>query len=732
MNARMMLAMVASSAALLLTACFGGGSSTSSVANPVNGTLGGTAAVGTPIVSGTVKVVCAGGNPVGATTTNSLGAWQVTLAGQGLPCAVQVSGGSINGVANSVPYHSIAVALGTVNITPLTDLIVANLAGASTPSSWFAALSTVSAPLAALGQPQVDAALAKMRAALTALPPLATVNPITTSFTPAPGNVSDDMLAALQSAMQATGIPYATLLNSAAAAAFTAPASALSSAMTTAYGATVSGTPALTVAATPTGVSASATGTTQINLNWSNVAGAVSYNIYRSSAPSVQLVAANKINPIGSLLTAGPFSNTGLTAGTTYYYRVTAVNSAGESVGSAEVSATTATVAPPPTVIGFLPVTGVPGTNVTISGTNFSSFTPAPLVKFGSTTASSTLVSGQSVQATVPAGLAVGNAVITIANGDGTGAVTVGTFAVTATPTAPSAPSNVAAAASSASQISVSWTAVTGATGYNIYRSTSASVQTIAGNKITATPVSASPFSDSALAASTRYYYKVTAINATGEGVASAEVSASTSAASTGGTAGSAIGSGLYTAVLPADNIAFLALLKTACANNTVTSDVGMYTGCTQQAMAAFATNLTANLYVGGLPHQTGGNIVSGPSSYAPGTAKVSFNQGMSGVGANDSCTVGIAEPYIPIVSVQTKGVNYYAAGVSFNFRGTADDTITVTGAGVVVEYTMTNGQGGKIEVHPNLTLFDPKISGTEAIVGTVVNGGWTNYFQCN
>ena len=104
----------------------------------------------------------------------------------------------------------------------------------------------------------------------------------------------------------------------------------------------------------------------------------------------------------------------------------------------------------------------------------------------------------------------------------------------------------------------------------------------------------------------------------------------------------------------------------------------------------------------------------------------------MSGVGANDSCTVGIAEPYIPIVSVQTKGVNYYAAGVSFNFRGTADDTITVTGAGVVVEYTMTNGQGGKIEVHPNLTLFDPKISGTEAIVGTVVNGGWTNYFQCN
>jgi hypothetical protein len=225
----------------------------------------------------------------------------------------------------------------------------------------------------------------------------------------------------------------------------------------------------------------------------------------------------------------------------------------------------------------------------------------------------------------------------------------------------------------------------------------------------------------------------VTAINATGEGVASAEVSASTSAASTGGTAGSAIGNGLYSAVLPADNIAFLALLKTACANNTVTPDVGMYTGCTQQANATYASNLTANMYMGGLPHQTGGNIVTGPSSYGTSTAKVSGGQGtMAGVAPNDSCTASIAEPYIPIVPVEVKGARYYPTGVNFNFRGTADDTITVTGTGVVVEYTMTNGQGSKIEVHPNLTLFDPKISGTEAIVGTVVNGGWTNFFQCN
>jgi hypothetical protein len=83
-------------------------------------------------------------------------------------------------------------------------------------------------------------------------------------------------------------------------------------------------------------------------------------------------------------------------------------------------------------------------------------------------------------------------------------------------------------------------------------------------------------------------------------------------------------------------------------------------------------------------------------------------------------------------VPVETKGVRYYATGVNFSFRGTADDSITVTNTGVVSEYTMTNGQSGKIEVHPNLALFSATQSGTEAVVGTVVNGMWSNYFICN
>ena len=98
-------------------------------------TLQGTAATGAPIVGGTVEVVCRTGAALSATTSDT-GAWSVTLTDQTLPCKVKVSGGQINGAANAEAYHSVAAEVGTVNITPLTDLAVAQLAQED-PATWF-------------------------------------------------------------------------------------------------------------------------------------------------------------------------------------------------------------------------------------------------------------------------------------------------------------------------------------------------------------------------------------------------------------------------------------------------------------------------------------------------------------------------------------------------------------------------------------------------------------------
>jgi len=83
----------------------------------------------------------------------------------------------------------------------------------------------------------------------------------------------------------------------------------------------------------PTAVTPSA-GDRQVTISWSAVSGATSYNIYWSETSGVTKDNGTQIPDITS-----PYSHTGLTNGTTYYYVVTAVNSFGESAESAEVSA---------------------------------------------------------------------------------------------------------------------------------------------------------------------------------------------------------------------------------------------------------------------------------------------------------------------------------------------------------------------------------------------------------
>ncbi len=187
----------------LASGCGGGGGGGS--------TLGGTAAVGSPIVGGAISVQCAGGSAL-TTTTSSVGAWAVSLSGQTLPCAVQVSGGTVGvgGVSNTLTYHSIAVAIDTVNVTPLTDLVVARLAGAS-PAAWFGNPS-----YAALTRVNIDTALTALNTALGLTSTLGTMSPFTSSFSAATGDPMDNTLQAIAAALTSLTQTYANLLASVA------------------------------------------------------------------------------------------------------------------------------------------------------------------------------------------------------------------------------------------------------------------------------------------------------------------------------------------------------------------------------------------------------------------------------------------------------------------------------------------------------------------------------------
>lgn len=96
--------------------------------------LSGTAAVGAPIVDATLTARCADGSTFKKTvTTDEQGRFEGEVSEGALPCALQLSGGSL---PSGLRLHSFAGAEGTVNVTPLTDLILA-IASTQSPAEWY-------------------------------------------------------------------------------------------------------------------------------------------------------------------------------------------------------------------------------------------------------------------------------------------------------------------------------------------------------------------------------------------------------------------------------------------------------------------------------------------------------------------------------------------------------------------------------------------------------------------
>ena len=136
----------------------------------------------------------------------------------------------------------------------------------------------------------------------------------------------------------------------------------------------------------PTSLSASVAGTTA-GLNWQNSGGSVPlmrYKIYRG-LDSTNVIAIDST-------TSTSYQNSGLTSGTTYYYRVSAVDSTGfESAWSyATKTIITGASASPPHVSSFSPASGPIGTSVTITGTNFNPTVSNNIVFFGAVKAAVT------------------------------------------------------------------------------------------------------------------------------------------------------------------------------------------------------------------------------------------------------------------------------------------------------------------------------------------------------
>jgi hypothetical protein len=117
----------------------------------------------------------------------------------------------------------------------------------------------------------------------------------------------------------------------------------------------------------PTNLAATAAGTSQINLSWTNTSTSqTGVKIERST----DNVTFTQITVAGA--SAVSYPDSGLSASTTYFYRVRATNSSGDSAYSNTASATTQSPPPPPTAPTNLAATAAGSSQINLSWTNTS------------------------------------------------------------------------------------------------------------------------------------------------------------------------------------------------------------------------------------------------------------------------------------------------------------------------------------------------------------------------
>ena len=343
-------------------------------------------------------------------------------------------------------------------------------------------------------------------------------------------------------ATDAGSIGTVSCTNGVCTATFTAPGSAATATITAKLGGTnVSSSPAaITVASAPgapISLAATSNADSQVPLAWnapaSNGGSAITNYLVEYSANG----GGTWSTFAHSASTATSITVTGLTNGTTYTFRVSAINAIGTSTASSTATATPVGAPGAPTNLSATPASGQAALTWTAPSNNGGSAITDYVIEYSSSggtswsTFSHTASTATSITVTGLTNGTVYTFRVSARNASGTGATSSTT---TATPGAPGAPTNLGVSLNQVSgtshTASVTWTAPasnggSAVTDYLIqYKQASTSTwTTFAHTASTTTSASIAGLSNS-----TTYDFHVAAINAVGTGPFSSTVSATT------------------------------------------------------------------------------------------------------------------------------------------------------------------------------------------------------------
>jgi fibronectin type 3 domain-containing protein len=268
---------------------------------------------------------------------------------------------------------------------------------------------------------------------------------------------------------------------------------------------------------TPTDLTATSVSSTRIDLAWTDVSGETSYRVERSPTGTSgwSAVATTGQN-------VATYSDTGLSPSTTYFYRVVASNSGGDSAPSAVASATTAATSPsPPPTPTNLTATSVSSTRIDLAWTDVSGETSYRVERSPTGTSgwSAVATTGQNVATYSDTGLSPSTTyfyrvVASNSGGDSAPSAVASATTALADTTPPTSPTNLKAA-SAKKKVNLSWSSSTdsggsGLSGYEVWRSADPNGPFV---KLGVTASSTTSFSDGSASSNTTYWYYVIAFD---------------------------------------------------------------------------------------------------------------------------------------------------------------------------------------------------------------------------
>lgn len=247
-----------------------------------------------------------------------------------------------------------------------------------------------------------------------------------------------------------------------------------------------------------------------VALSWKASAGAHVYRLLRATTPS------GPFTPIASTPDLA-FIDTAVSNGTTYYYTVSAQNSAGESPISAQAQAMPVAPPPPPVGLSASPANG----RVALTWSAVHGATAYRVRRADGPSGATESIAVPAAPNCVDAGVVNGHTYLYTVSAMNAGGESAPCAPVAAVPLLPPAvPAGLAASAGNG-EIQLTWTAVAGSISYALRRSTSPE-----GPWTQIANPGAAHYTDTGLANAATLFYTVASQNAGGESAASAPTAA--------------------------------------------------------------------------------------------------------------------------------------------------------------------------------------------------------------